>query len=160
MMKVLIWIGCILVASVFRTFLQMEIGVDSPLLIYLATCAVARHFCKKLDEKRASNREETTSDATILESGTERIFSDSVEEVSQREESIQTEPAVQLLADTEICNVSVSKETDLNEKQPVMESTVASNPFDILKRLNELHNDGILTDEEYSEKKKEILNRI
>lgn len=153
-MKLLIWLGCILVASIFQTFLQMKVGVDSPLLIFLAMMAAARHFCKKWDNRHSTDKEETKENI-VLESQDEQVFSDSTEEHVQ-------EKAIGIQTSAEVENIPTddSEEVYLDEKLHVMENSSSPNPFDVLKQLNELHNEGILTDEEYSEKKKEILNRI
>ena len=153
-MKILIWLGCILVASILQTFLQMKVGVDSPLLIFLGMMAMARHFCKKWDERHSSNKEKNNENST-LESSDKQVLLDSTEEcVQELDNDAQTsDEAENLSADN-------SEETHFDENCLVIENSISSNYFDILKKLNELHNEGILTDEEYTEKKKEILNRI
>lgn len=45
-------------------------------------------------------------------------------------------------------------------EQAVEPTTSAASPMDELKQLGELHDNGILTDEEFSSKKAEILQRL
>ena len=54
-MKVLIWVGFILVVSVVNTFFRL--GVIPMLLLYLAAFYAARALCKAWDEKKKGTAE-------------------------------------------------------------------------------------------------------
>lgn len=153
--KLLIYLGCILVASIFQTFLQMYVGLDSPLLIFLGMLAMARFFCKKWDEHHSSDKGKVNREDVVAESHGEQVPLDSTEECVQ-EKVID----IQTLTEAEGPSVDNFEEMNSIENCPVIQNSGSTTPFDILKQLKELHNEGTLTDEEYTEKKKEILKRI
>ena len=63
-MKVLIWVGFILVVSVVNTFFRL--GVIPMLLLYLAAFYAARALCKAWDEKKKGTAEtEQTAQPTL-----------------------------------------------------------------------------------------------
>ena len=53
-MKILVWIGCFLVAAALQVFLGY-VGIKGAIpsmAIFLAMCALANYFCKRYEEKR------------------------------------------------------------------------------------------------------------
>lgn len=53
-MKVLIWVGCFIVASILNTILGYMSGIKAGYLVfYLAVFFVARKLCSKWDEYKA-----------------------------------------------------------------------------------------------------------
>lgn len=231
-MKILIWFGCISVSAIIQTFLEIGIGISSPLLQFLVTCAVARHFCKKLDERCLIKEKEKSEETSEFKPQSEPIFKESlVADASQDSKEIQEQaqnPTISVaeldlepddvpsvvarrfdkqMEDVRSCNekefvednsesshrktehalkeypegyqennssssVVLSKETSDEETKNVQEAKSvkgnshvvsaadSSSPFEILKKLKELNDVGIITDDEYKEKKKEILGRI
>ena len=53
-MKILVWIGCFLVAAALQVFLGYAgiKGAIPSMAIFLAMCALANYFCKRYEEKR------------------------------------------------------------------------------------------------------------
>ncbi len=52
-MKVLIWIGCFLVATILNTLLGYAIGIKAGVLVfYFAVFSVAKKLCDKWDEHK------------------------------------------------------------------------------------------------------------
>jgi hypothetical protein len=46
------------------------------------------------------------------------------------------------------------------QQDPQQPSNVASDPMEDLKKLGELHQAGVISDEEFEQKKKELLSKI
>ena len=69
-MKVLIWIGCFLVASILNTILGYATGIKAGYLVfYFFVYFVAKKLCNKWDERKPSKKttETKSEDTTITE---------------------------------------------------------------------------------------------
>ncbi len=69
-MKVLIWIGCFLVASILNTILGYATGIKAGYLVfYFAVYFVAKKLCNKWDERKSNKKATETKpkDTTITE---------------------------------------------------------------------------------------------
>ena len=66
-MKVLIWIGCFLVATILNTLLGYATGFKAGYLVfYFAVCFVAKKLCNKWDEHKEAkeNRKKAVTSAS------------------------------------------------------------------------------------------------
>ncbi|MFP9191115.1 PH domain-containing protein [Natrialbaceae archaeon A-CW1-1] len=52
------------------------------------------------------------------------------------------------------------KASEVQKSESVNQNSSSSDPIDKLERLRDLNNEGVLTDEEFNEKKKELLEQI
>lgn len=66
-MKVLIWIGCIFVATILNTLLGYATGFKIGYLIfYLGVYFVAKKLCDKWDEHKSKNKDSTLDNKTFI----------------------------------------------------------------------------------------------
>ncbi|MBR4040401.1 MAG: SHOCT domain-containing protein [Clostridia bacterium] len=153
--RIFIVIICSILFSILHFFLLHTIGFTSPILESIGAFALYKYLGKKWDEKHSSDKMETHKDTVTSESQDGMNLLDSTKEQIQ-----QGILPIQPHEETEPILIDVSTEAHFDDTPSVISSSDTINPFDTLKKLNELHNEGILTDEEYTEKKKEILSRI
>ena len=105
-MKILVWIGCFLVAAALQVFLGYAgiKGAIPSMAIFLAMCALANYFCKRYEEKRKKAAQNSRHDGNDIQR-------------KEIQETCSIEDAVEL--------------SKINQKDKQMEDATARNSVDI-----------------------------